>query len=128
MEITTDQLSEWLRRYFHAWVTNDPAEVAALFSEDAVYYYSPFKEPSRGRTDIVEKWVSDPEGQSDITTQFETLAVEGNLGIAHWNVKFRSHAGKTRRNEADGILLLHFNSELECTEHREWFSHREIEP
>ena len=127
MDITVSQLAKWLLRYFEAWVSNDPVEVAALFSEDAVYYYDPFKEPSKGRRVIVEKWVSDPEGQRDITTSFDVLAVEGNLGVAHWNVKYLAGPSETQRVEMDGILLLRFNPKMECTEHREWYSYREVE-
>ena len=41
---------EWPDRYFEAWVSNDPDEVAALFTEDAVYAVSPFSEPGWGVT------------------------------------------------------------------------------
>lgn len=128
MDLTLDLLSEWLRRYFRAWVSNDPQEVASLFAEDAVYYYGPFKDPSLGRTTIVARWVANPDRQFDITTQYEAIMAQGNVGIAHWNVKFRSHANDATVNELDGILILRFNSMIECTEHREWYSHREIQP
>jgi len=32
----------WLRRYFDAWVSNDPVDVASLFTEDAIYWVGPF--------------------------------------------------------------------------------------
>lgn len=127
MELNLDRFSEWLGRYFQAWVSNDPEEVASLFSEDAVYYYGPFTEPYRGRKTIVDRWVANPGGQFDIKTQHEAIAVQGNVGVAHWNVKFRSQANLAKVNELDGILMLRFNSMLECNEHREWYSHREIE-
>jgi ketosteroid isomerase-like protein len=37
---------DWLRRYFDAWVSNDPVDVAALFTEDALYWVGPFREPT----------------------------------------------------------------------------------
>jgi uncharacterized protein (TIGR02246 family) len=43
----------WLRRYFEAWVSNDPDDVAALFTEDALYWVGPFREPWVGRDQIV---------------------------------------------------------------------------
>ena len=52
-----DTFERWLRRYFDAWASNDPNEVADLFSEDAVYAYGPFREETRGREAIVRAWV-----------------------------------------------------------------------
>jgi ketosteroid isomerase-like protein len=42
----------WLRRYFEAWVSNDPGDVEALFAEDALYWVGPFREPWVGRDQI----------------------------------------------------------------------------
>ena len=88
MTLSLKHLSAWLQRYFDAWQSNDPdpVEVSKLFSEEAVYYYGPFKEPARGRETIVAKWIADPEQQADVTCQFDPLATEGDVGIAHWNV------------------------------------------
>jgi hypothetical protein len=127
VEMTLEQLRAWLERYFKAWISNDPDEVSALFSDGAIYYYGPFKEPARGRKSIVENWVSNPEGQQDVNASFEALAVNGDQGIAHWNVRSRIHSSENKKSEMDGILLLRFNPRMECTEHREWYTCREIE-
>ena len=37
----------WLNRYVDAWLSYDPAEIAALFSEDVAYRYHPYDEPDR---------------------------------------------------------------------------------
>jgi hypothetical protein len=124
MEITLDQLSEWLLCYFHAWVSNDPDDVSPLFAEDAVYFYGPFKEPTRGREGIVKRWVANPDKQFDVTSRYEAIAVNGNLGVAYWNVRFRTQSNDTQFNELDGVLLVKFNSAMKCVEHREWYSHR----
>ncbi len=126
MEITLDQLSEWLRRYFYAWVSNDPDDVSPLFAEDAVYFYGPFDAPTRGRDGIVKRWVADPDKQFDITSRYKAIAVNRNLGVAYWNVKFRTQSSDTQFNELDGLLLVRFNSAMECIEHKEWYSHRVI--
>ena len=39
----------WLERYFAAWRSNDPTEVGALFTEDAVYASGPFSGSATGR-------------------------------------------------------------------------------
>ena len=126
MSISTTQLSEWLDRYFLAWQTNDPEDVAGLFSQDAVYFYGPFKEGARGRDTIVANWISNPDGQSHVRCAFEVLAVEDDLGIAHWNVLFDALSPNGKQTELDGILVLKFNPVMECVEHREWYSRRTL--
>lgn len=115
----------WLERYFAAWVSNDPDEVAALFSEDAEYSYGPFREAAHGRDEIVRAWVDGgvPPG---LRTRFEPLAIEGDRGVAHWNVTFAGDGGGTV--EIDGILLCTFDAQGRCTLHREWFESREVPP
>lgn len=125
MNLTLDQLTRWLRGYFDAWVSNDPRVVAALFSEDAVYFYGDFLAPSRGRDTIVARWIANPEQQTGIESRFEPLAAGGDTGIAHWHVAYNSGTRGGRRMEIDGILVLRFNAALECVEHREWYARRE---
>ena len=40
---------QWIERYRRAWETADADEVVALFTPDAWYWSSVFREPYRGR-------------------------------------------------------------------------------
>lgn len=114
----------WLERYFAAWASNDPDEVAALFAEDAIYRYGPFRDDAaRGRDEIVRRWVDGgvPPG---LSARFEPLAIEEERGVARWRVAFDRGS---RRVELDGILVLDFDAEGRCTLHREWVERREVE-
>jgi uncharacterized protein (TIGR02246 family) len=113
----------WLDRYFAAWVSNDPEDVAALFTEDAVYAVSPFAEPWVGRDEIVRRWTSGR--QEDVEHASEVLAVDGDVVVAHWHVRARTE-GEASVREWDGLLLLRFASDGRCAEHREWYAVREI--
>ena len=119
--MSLEQFRDWLERYFEAWVSNDPEAVEALFTRDAVYWTGPFKEPRVGVENIVAAWVGGPQEEVDYT--YEPLAVEGDLGIAHWRVVSR-RPGAKERDEYDGILAITFAPDGRCVEHREWFSHR----
>jgi ketosteroid isomerase-like protein len=116
--VQLQDLGAWLDRYFAAWASNDPDDVEALFSEDAVYSYSPFKAETRGRDAIVREWVEGGLGE-DFTSRHEPLAVTGNRGIAHWSVSSRDAGGAVV--ELDGIFVLDFDDEGRCSEHREWY-------
>lgn len=111
----------WLDRYFAAWASNDPAQVEALFAQDAVYSWGPFRDDAVGRDAIVTAWV-DGGAPSELRSRFEALAVAGDRGVAHWSVSF---GGETGTTELDGILVCDFDAEGRCTLHREWYDRRE---
>ena len=111
----------WLERYFSAWASNDPDQVAALFSEDAEYSWGPFRESAHRREDIVRTWVAGG-APPDLRYRYEPIAVEGDRGVAHWSVTFRGDHGLT---ELDGILVCTFDVTGRCTLHREWYDQRD---
>jgi hypothetical protein len=111
----------WLRRYFDAWISNDPVDVASLFTEDAIYWVGPFREPWVGREMIVDRWTSG--AQEDVRATFDVLAVEDETGVAHWNVVARTGDDRSQ-TEWDGVLAIAFAFDGRCREHREWFSQR----
>ena len=122
--VVHDPFHDWLDAYFAAWVSNDPDEVAALFTEGAVYAVGPFAEPWIGREEIVRRWTA--ARQTDVAWTYEVLAfdqAEGE-GIAHWRVAARDDDGV--RRERDGILWLRFAPDGRCSEHREWVATRDL--
>jgi ketosteroid isomerase-like protein len=123
--VERDGFERWLDGYFAAWISNDADDVAALFVEDAVYSVGPFAAAWTGRDEIVRRWISG--AQEDVEYAYEILAVEGDTGIAHWNVKATSE-GQTARGEWDGILWITFAPDGRCREHREWLVRRELPP
>jgi len=120
-----DSFHDWLERYFAAWASNDPDQVRALFGQDAVYSYGPFRDDdARGREEIARRWVGGGV-RPGLRTWFEPLAVDGERGVARWRVSFDDQNGRV---ELDGILVLDFDADGRCTLHREWYHHREPGP
>ena len=58
-EDMTSAGEKWTEAYVEAWKSNDPQQISALFSEDAIYLTSPDAEPRVGRADIVAGWLDD---------------------------------------------------------------------
>src|SRR2546422_8190285 len=81
----------WLARYTRAWESYDPAEIGALFADDAVYRYHPWddgEDVARGRDAIVQSWVT-PEGNASgrdaagtYDARSEAYAVDGDRAAA----------------------------------------------
>jgi len=120
--VDLDGLHGWLQAYFAAWVSNDPHDVEALFTEDAEYRASPFATPWIGREEIVRRWVS--EHRTAAVWRYEPLMVQGDRAIAHWNVVARDLDGV--RRERDGVLVLTFAPDQRCKDHREWMTIRDL--
>jgi ketosteroid isomerase-like protein len=119
--VDQESFRNWLERYFAAWASNEADEVAALFADDAEYWWGPFCEPARGSDAIVRAWIEGgaPPG---LRSRFEPIAVRDDRGVAHWEVAFESDGGLT---ELDGILVCTFDDDGRCTRHQEWFDRRE---
>ena len=57
--------AEWVAGYVAAWQSNDPADIGALFTDDARYLTSPDAEPRVGRDAIVAGWLADLDEAGD---------------------------------------------------------------
>ncbi len=117
-----ETLQVWLDKYVEAWRTYDPAQIGDLFSEDALYLYSPFDEqnPLRGREAIVADWLKTPDAAGSWEAHYTPVAVEGNVGVAQGRTRYFTPDGTVKR-EFDNIFVLHFNEEGRCARFTEWF-------
>ena len=52
MTIKEKHFEEWLAAYGAAWEAKDGAAFAGLFEKDALYYWTPFEDPQKGRDEI----------------------------------------------------------------------------
>jgi hypothetical protein len=105
----------WLDRYIAAWRSGEPTDIGALFSEDAAYYYGPYREPVRGRAAIVADWTSAPDAPGSWEAEYRPLAIDGETVVATGESRYRD--GRTFSN----IFVCRFDGDGRCTEFREWF-------
>lgn len=81
----------WLSAYRRAWETDDPDDVAALFTEDATYSPWPFSKPWEGRDAIVAKWIERGDSKNPWTFEGEVLAAEGDIGVIKGLTTYPAH-------------------------------------
>ena len=117
-----ESVQVWLDKYVEAWRTYDPAQIGDLFSEDAVYFYSPFDEdnPVRGRDVIVADWLEEPDPEGSWEARYRALAVEGNVGVAQGRTRYLRPDGSVER-QFDNIFVLHFDEAGRCAHFTEWY-------
>jgi ketosteroid isomerase-like protein len=114
-------VQQWLDKYVEAWKTYDEQKIAALFSDDAKYSYSPYRDPVIGRSAIVAYWLDNRDAPGTYQARYWPLVVEGNTAIANGRSTFFEPDGKTFLTEYDNIFLLRFDAAERCTEFVEWF-------
>jgi hypothetical protein len=110
------EVDEWLERYRSAWETADPDAAAALFTENAVYRSSPFRESHVGQEGIGEYWARATGSQSDVTVKIGLPITEGNRTAVEWWTTMRD---ETTEITLPGILFLRFAPDGRCEELRE---------
>ena len=118
-ELSTASLESWLARYEQAWEQRDPAQAAALFTENAPYHELPFDAPKAGRAGIRDYWATVTADQRNVDFKSQVVAVNGQTGVARWSASLTS-AASGARVELDGVFILRFDGNL-CSELREWW-------
>jgi uncharacterized protein (TIGR02246 family) len=107
-------VERWVQAYVKAWESNAPADIEALFTEDAEYYTAPHREPWRGRQGIVEGWLKRKDEQGTWTFRFEVMAVADPLGFVRgWTV----YDDATYSN----LWVIRLAADGRCEEYTEWW-------
>lgn len=103
--VSTDSATAWVDRYITAWRTNDPGDIAGLFTEDAEYHETPYETDWIGRLEIVDGWQSRWDWQQDgWTFDWQLVSLEGATAVItgigrytalgtfdnSWTVRFRT--------------------------------------
>jgi ketosteroid isomerase-like protein len=79
--IDETRIRDWLAAYHHAWTTDDPEEVARLFTDDILFYNAPFMEPLTGVDRVTEYWLDEAESGIPWSFEYQVLAQEGDLFV-----------------------------------------------
>lgn len=121
--MNADDLRNWLGAYGAAWEERDAEAASQLFSEDALYFETPYAEPFRGRQGVKGYWEKVTDDQRDVDFESETLGFLGATGVAKWSARFKL-ASNGVAVELNGVFLLEFNEDGLCTRLREWWHAR----
>lgn len=112
----------WLDGYVEAWKTYDRDKIRALFSDDAVYRYSPDPDGGalQGRDAIANDWLSGKDAPGTYDAKYEPLAIEGNLHVANGTTKYFNEDG-SQRDEYYNVYVCRFNDLGECASFTEYW-------
>ena len=109
-------LDEWIAGYERAWSSNDQEAIGALFTDDALYYTTPFREPWRGRADIVAGWLDRKDEPGQWSFVWQPLVDGPELSII---------TGITTYADPplvySNLWVIRLDSEGRCSEFTEWW-------
>jgi uncharacterized protein (TIGR02246 family) len=120
VSIDMNALANWAAAYARACETNNPSAAAALFTEDAVYYTTPFEKPWEGRDEIVSNWSETIDVLQGFECRCDPIAVTGDTGVARWWAIYPSTGV-----EFSSVFVITFSKEGRAAEFREWYMSRE---
>ena len=120
---------QWLDRYVAAWLSYDPGEIGALFSDDVSYRYHAYDEPVVGRDAVIASWVAD-DGQDGTSTRdapgtyeasYAPVAVDGDVVVAQGTSTYRKTPAGPVHQVYDNCFVLRFDDEGRCREFTEFY-------
>jgi ketosteroid isomerase-like protein len=111
-----DTVRDWVARYVHAWETNDPDDIRALFTEDADYYTAPHREPWHGHDGIVSGWLGRKDDQGDWAFSSDVLAVAGDLAFVRGFTEYR-----TDEEDFSNLWVVRLTPDGRAAEFTEWW-------
>ena len=127
-ELTTEAVQAWLDRYVEAWRSNDPAQIRALFAEDATYAYTPWDEPLRGPDAIVDSWLENPDAPDSWEARYEPVALNGNLAVVRGRSRYFDSDRTQVRTEYDNVFMIRFDGGGRATDFTEWYIEKPKQP
>jgi ketosteroid isomerase-like protein len=127
-----ERAQDWLNRYVAAWLSYEPDDISALFSEDVSYRYHPSDNPTVGREAVVASWlgVDANEGAStrDAPGTYEAgyspIAVDGDTVVATGTSRYREQADGPFVRTYDNCFVMRFDDEGRCRDFTEYYVRR----
>ena len=120
MAVTPDQ---WIERYRRAWETADADDVVDLFTPDAPYRSSVFREPFLGTDAIRSYWQRGAGTQREVAVRMGRPIITDERMAVEWWTTMIDRAG--RESALPGCLLLRFAHDGRCRDLWEYWQVRQ---
>ncbi|MFI7634967.1 nuclear transport factor 2 family protein [Nonomuraea sp. NPDC049400] len=109
----------WVEGYVRAWNSNDPDEISALFTEDALYYTEPHNPPWEGRDEIVSQWLGRQDKPGEARFEWQPVSVTDEVSVIQG---VTTYPDKTYSN----LWVIRFVPDGRCREFTEWWMRQDV--
>lgn len=106
---------DWMQGYLRAWTSNDPADILALFTEDAVYRTDPWTPGAAGHDGIVGLWLQHRDEPGTWEFEWDVLALADDRAFVQGETRYDD--GTTYSN----LWVIRFAPDGRATEFTEWW-------
>lgn len=113
--VDEETLRRFVDGYRAAWASNDPAEIGALFTDEAEYRFEPYSPPVRGREAIVADWLEGRDEPGTWTFEWKPVAVDGRTAVLEGRTQYSG--GTDYRN----LWVIEFADDGRATSFTEWY-------
>jgi ketosteroid isomerase-like protein len=118
----SERVTNWIDGYRKAWLSNDEADIRALFTDDAVYESRPYDPKARRGADaIVAGWLESADGPDDTTWEWHPVAEEGDIATIQGRTVY-----STPKEQAvyDNLWVITFAPDGRASHFTEWYMER----
>ena len=120
---------DWLDRYLAAWLSYDPDQIAALFTDDIAYRYQPHEDPVLGRDAVVASWLGGPDSPDEssrdepgtYSASYAPIAVDGDVVVATGVTTYYKTPGGEVDKVYENCFVMRFDAEGRCREFTEYY-------
>ena len=98
--VDSSVVSAWVDGYRKAWESNEPDDIRALFTEDAVYRTEPYDDGWRGHDEIVAGWLDGRDEPGDTEFSWSPLISEGDVATITYTLVYTGAGDRGLANNA----------------------------
>jgi hypothetical protein len=115
-------VNSWMDQYVRAWTSNEPDDIRALFTEDAVYNTRPHDQQAwRGREAIVKEWSGDSSDKpEDWKFEWTLLGRDGDTAFVQGLTTYLNG-----QPTYDNLWVIRFAEDGRAREFTEWYMARQ---
>ena len=116
----SERLDDWMDAYVEAWTSNDPYDIAALFSADAVYDPQTADGERHGRAEIIAWWQGIGDDPDNWDFEWKPLTETEDMAVITGTTRYFEPPASYRN-----LFVIKFDAEGLCTDFTEWYIEEE---
>ncbi|WP_426321473.1 YybH family protein [Microbacterium sp. E-13] len=111
----------WVAAYEKAWRTNDPADIRALFTDDAVYSTEPWGPPWTGVDAIVDGWLKARDEPGTYTFEWDVAGVDGDRAFIQARTVYAPEGAGAKGRAYRNLWVIDFAEDDRARAFTEWY-------